>query len=206
MLEVRIRLYRNPWEHTVPNDELVSIIDRVAKSRAVEVQKHFESGEYKRNSMAIVILDPTAPIWKPSAETLLATISIGPDGNDYVVNAIAKAVEHRDKGQLAGYGAYVDLTQTEDGDFTYGYSTQVDNTIGGASGATELQDSSQAGHALVSFNFYIRQARKAWYDADRAKPKEEHSAWFCDENTPLELYTQMAAHPGVLYDGFSLNS
>lgn len=197
MLERFIRVHQNPWDHTVPNDKLAEIIHAVADRRAEHVLKQYEAGNYSRNSLGVAILNPTAPLWQPSSETLLATIAIGPEGVRFVTNAIAKAVEHRDRGLLAGFGVYVDLTQSADGDFCYGYSTQVDGTIGGASGQTELQDVMEAGHALVSFNYWIRQARKAWLDG-----REERPHWFCNLDEPGELYTEMANRRGQVYDGF----
>lgn len=192
MLDVRVRVYQNPWEHTVPTDELVNILESVADRRAEHVEKQFERGNYTRNSLGLAILDPTSALWRPSAETLLATVAIGPEGERFIPNAIAKAVEHRDKGQLAGYGAYVDLTQTQDGDFTYGFSTQVDGTIAGASGQSELQDACEAGHAAVSFNYFIRETRKAWLASQESRPR-----WFCNEDLPRTLYQDMAALPTI---------
>jgi len=125
---------------------------------------------------------------------LLAIVAIGREGERFIPNAIAKAVQHRDKGVLTGYGVYVDLTQTEDGDFTYGFSTQVDGTIGGASGLSELQDAAEAGHALVAFNYHVRSARKAWRDAN------PDNRWFCDQDLPRTLYTQMAEQPALIWN------
>jgi hypothetical protein len=195
MPEIRVRVFQNPWEHTVPNDQLLEIITIVAEKRAEHVKKQFRSGHYSRDSLGLAILDPSAPNWKPSSETLLATIAIGPEGDRFIPNAVAKAVEHRDKGQLAGYGVYVDLTQTQDGDFTYGFSTQVDGTITGASGQTELQDACEAGHAAVSFNYFVRAARQAWLDRQENPPR-----WFCNVDQPRQLYVEMANQPAYYGD------
>jgi len=189
-----IRIYRNPWEHTVPNEALRAILENIAMKRVDHIADQYQNGHYSRSSLALVILDPTAPLWRPSSETLLAAILIGPDAERFLPNAIAKAVEHRDKGILAGYGAYVDMTQTEDGDFTYGYSTQVDDTIGGASGESEIQDACEAGYALVSFNYHIRSFRIAWRKANPDK------RWFCNEDLPRTLYTEMAAQTPLIWD------
>ncbi|MBI5906518.1 hypothetical protein HY857_00495 [Candidatus Saccharibacteria bacterium] len=197
MLKRFIRVHQNPWDHTVPDDQLTGLILAVADRRAEHVARQFDAGIYARDSLALAILNPAAPLWQPSSETLLATIAIGPEGERFVANAIAKAVEHRDHGLPGGYGVYVDLTQSADGDFCYGYSTQVDGTIGGASGQTELQDACEAGHALVTFNYYIREARKKW-----AEMREAHPHWFCNLDEPGELYSEMANRPGEIYDGF----
>lgn len=186
MLEYKVRLYLNPWGETITKDELPRILKHVAETRAMHVGRQFDLGHYKRNSLGLAILDPTAPIWRPSTHTLLATIAIGPEGERFLPNAVAKAVEHRDKGQLAGYGAYVDLTQTADGDFTYGFSCRVDDTIGGASGQTEIQDACEAGHALVTFNYLVRQARGLWLAS-----RQGHPRWFSDADQPAAKYVSM---------------
>ena len=195
MLQIRVRVFQNPWSHTVPDAKLIEFVTHTAEKRAEHVAKQFEAGAYKRESLGLAILDPSAPLWRPSSETLLATMAIGLEGEQFVPNAIAKAVEHRDKGQLAGYGAYVDLTQTQDGDFTYGFSSQVDGTIAGASGQTELQDACEAGHAAVTFNYWIRVTRKEWLDQQETRPR-----WFTNTDLPRELYLQMAREPTVVYD------
>ncbi len=194
--EIRVRLYTNPWSHRIPNEELAHILTHVAVKRAEHIKSQIKAGNYNPDddSLGLAIMNPTAPIQMPSSEALLATIAIGPKGDEMVVNAIAKAVYHRDKGQVAGYGVYVDTTQTADGDFAWGFSTQVDGTIGAASGLNELQDACEAGHALVSFNYLVREAHKVWMQSQAGRP-----SWFCDQNQPGQLYTSMAARD-VLYE------
>lgn len=194
MLSTRIRVYQNPWDHTVPRDKLVSIMAGVAGRRAEHVAKQFEAGAYTRDSLGLAFLNPQAPAWQPSSETLLATIAIGSEGERFIPNAIAKAVYHRDHGEPAGFGVYVDLTQSGDGDFCYGYSSQVDGTIAGASGQTELQDACEAGHAAVSLNYFVRAARKGWLD------EHPDAHWFCNIDAPGELYVAIAATYPVIGD------
>lgn len=194
MYDIRVRVYQNPWEHSVPNARLIEIVEHVAETRATHVEKHHESGHYSRPSLALSILNPEAELWRPSSETLLATIAIGIEGERFVENAIAKAVQHRDHGFPAGYGVYVDLTQSGDGDFCYGYSTKVDNTYGGVSAQTELQDACEAGHALVTFNYLVRLERTEWRMA------HPDARWFCNEDKPRTLYTEMANQAAAIYD------
>lgn len=189
-----IKIYQNPWSHTFPDAEMIELFTNIAATRAQSVRLKYDINHYNRDSLAISILDPAAPLWRPSNQTLLATIAIGPEGEDFVVNAIAKAVEHRDKGRMAGYGVHVDLTQTGDGDFCYGFSTQVDETIAGASGQTELQDAYEAGMAAVEFNYWVRRMRQAW--------REVHpdNRWFCKVNKPDHLAAEMAEDAPTVYD------
>jgi hypothetical protein len=187
---IRIRLYSNPWSHRIPDADLVRILTNIAAKRAEHLQAQLEAGNYDPDddSLGIAIMDPTAPNWQPSSEALLATIAIGPKGDDMVVNAIAKAVFHRDKNRPGGYGVYVDTTQSADGDFAWGFSTKVDDTIGAASGLNQLQDACEAGHALVSFNYFVRTACDEWM-----KRQEQRPSWFCNQNQAGEMFTDMAA-------------
>jgi hypothetical protein len=195
MLARHVRVFQNPWDHTVPDDMLSTIFGTIASLRAEHVEKHFNLGRYSRDSLGMAFLNPQAPRWQPSSETLLATIAIGPEGEDFIPNAIAKAVYHRDHGHPAGFGVYVDMTQSADGDFAYGFSTQVDGTIAGASGQSELQDAVEAGHATVTFNYLIRETRKGWLDS-----REERPRWFCNINEPGEIYTSMASAAASIAD------
>lgn len=192
---IGIKVLSNPWLHSVGGDGLMTIIHRVAVARAAHVAKQFAAGDYKRESLGLAIMNPSAPISADSMDALLATVAIGPEGDSFVPNAIAKAVQHRDSGQLAGYGVYVDLTRTQDGDFCYGFSTQVDDTIAGASGQSELQDACEAGHAAVTFNYLLRSHRKEWVDAHSG------NRWFCNIDEPAGLYTRLANQEGSSRSG-----
>jgi len=190
MLESIVRLMQNPWEHTIPDEELFQIILRVAQSRAAHVELMYNDGEgdWRRGSLGLAFLNPAAPNWQPTPDTLLATVAIGPEGEDFIPNAIAKAAYHRDHGLPAGFGVYMDLSMSIDGDFCYGYSTKVDGQIVGASAQTEHQDACEAGHAAVSFLYFVRKARTEWMMKQETRPH-----WFCDMNEPLEMYSIMAA-------------
>jgi hypothetical protein len=194
MLEKRIRVFQNPWSHTVPSTRLVDIVAHVASVCAEHVEKHYDTGGYPRDSLGLAVLNPEAPRWQQSGDTLLFTIAIGPEGERFISNAIAKAVYHRDHGVPAGYGVYMDLTMSGDGDFCYGYSTQVDGTIGGVSAQSELQDAMEAGHAIVTFNYMVRFERKTWLDA------HTENRWLCDVDEPRELYAEMASRTPDIYD------
>jgi hypothetical protein len=187
MLDVLVKLMQNPWGHTIPDEALIGMFEKVATTRATHVEKMFEQGEWPRNSLGLAFLNPAAPTWQPTPETLLATIAIGSEGQRFVVNGIAKASFHRDHGYPAGYGVYMDLATSIDGDFCWGYSTKVDELIVGASGQHEIQDAVEAGHAGSQLLYYIRQARGAWKEQQPTEPN-----WFCNLNAPLEVYTAMA--------------
>jgi hypothetical protein len=187
MLAITVKLFRNPWDHSIPDQRLYDLLDRVAISRAVHIEKMHASREWPRNSLGLAFLNPAAPNWQPTPETLLATIAIGDEGERFVVNAVAKAAYHRDHGVPAGYGAYVDLSMSRDGDFCYGYSTQVDGLIAGASAQSEIQDACEAGHASVTLLYYLRKARAEWKYGQLNEPH-----WFDADDKPLQTYYRMA--------------
>lgn len=192
-------IYDNPWSHTMDNASLAAAIKRIAETRAQHVQRMHDEGLYKTNSLGIAILDKTAPLWRPSTDVLLCAIAIGPEGKRFIQNALAKAVYHRDHGHPAGYGVYMDLTESADGDFCYGYSTEVDGTIAGASGQREIEDAMEAGHAAVSFNFFVRQGRDAWFNRQTERPH-----WFCNKDEPGQNYQQMLKREAIMASGASV--
>src|SRR5438876_823652 len=106
MLDTRVRVMSNPWSHTIGDENLFDILEAVADSRADHVEKMYGRGEWPRNSLGLAFLNPAAPNWQPTPEVLLATIAIGPEGERFIVNAVAKAAYHRDHGVPAGYGVY----------------------------------------------------------------------------------------------------
>lgn len=189
MLDTRVRVIQNPWDHSIPDDQFFKMFEDVATSRAAHVEKMYADGEgdWPRNSLGLAFLNPAAPLWHPTSETLLATIAIGPEGERFIVNAVAKAAYHRDHGVPAGYGVYMDLSMSIDGDFCYGYSTQVDGLIAGASAQSEIQDACEAGHAAVTLLYFLRSARASWVESRGAQPH-----WFCNHDEPLGIYTSMA--------------
>jgi hypothetical protein len=179
-----VKLYQNPWPDTVPN--LKAILVKIAKKRAQHIRRNFKAGKYKRDSFALAIMSPAARRSVPAEEALLAVLLIGPEGWKYECNAIAKAAEHWETGKPAGYGVFVDLTKSADGDFCWGFSSEVDGTIIGGSGVKPHQDKCEAAHCGASFNYFVEDARLAWMD--------EHPdwGWFTNANQPDPRYVAMA--------------
>ena len=134
-------------------------------------------------SFGIVLLDPTAPLWKPSAECILATIAFGPNGEKYIVNGAAKAIEHRDHGRECGDMVYTANHMLADGDFCYGYSVCLNGTYAGGSALTELQDRLLVTAYVNEFNYLVDRARKHWLE------RNPDNGWYCNENLPSMRYT-----------------
>lgn len=57
MLEIHLRMFQNPWGHTVPNEMLIAIFERVASLRAEHVEKHFGTKRYDSNSLGMAFLN-----------------------------------------------------------------------------------------------------------------------------------------------------
>lgn len=207
MLQTRVRIHHNPWNHRVPDERLVEILTSIVKDRETHLRHEIMKtnlikgegleGTDARPSFAFVILDPTAPISRPSEETILAVLEIGPNSQDYIPYAIAKAIWHRDHGRRSDYGVYVDTLTSADGDSAWGFSCQVDDTIGGGCDDAQEMAEYEAGVALVTFNHQVRKALREWFES-----QEERPDWFCNSNQPDKRFTGavQAALTRPLYD------
>lgn len=184
MLQTQVIINQNPWEHRVPTDVLASILLAIADERADYIETNYKVDGAP--SFAVAIADPTVSPSRDNKDAILAIILIGPDAKRLMVNAIAKMVWHREHGQMAGYGAYVDPLTSADGDFAWGYSCQVNNLIGGGSGLTQEGDLHETGHILVSFDYEVRLVLKAWFDGQESRP-----GWYCNSQLPGRRYTDM---------------
>jgi hypothetical protein len=157
-------IVHNPYRDTVPDVELERILNGLASARAEDVQSRFGSEEYPRNSMGFVVFDPTAPASASSDTAVLAILAVGPTGLDYVPRALAKAISHRDYGVDCGVLVHTLKHRLPDDAFRFGFSVDIDGTIVGASGQTELQDRYQATLLAAEFNYQIHRAREQWED------------------------------------------
>lgn len=196
-LPTRIRVHQNPWEHRIPNRQLVEILTKVADLSEQRIRL-YPGEDDQPASFAQVILDPTAPMWAPSHETLLAIIEIGPDAERLVENAIAKGMFHRDHGVMAGYGVFTNTVTSADGDFAWGFSSKVDDSIGAGSGLTQEEDALEAGLTLVHFNYEVRAALKRWFASQEAQGTRP--SWFCNTNQPGKAYSELAKSQARVWD------
>ena len=187
MLEHRIKVVKNPYPHTIPNDTFVSMLLDICGSRAADIERRYLNKEYKRDSMGFVLLDPTAPNSTRSENAVVAYFSIGSEGDSFLVNAIAKAFEHRDHCASAGSLLFSQTHRLADGDFRWGHSAYVEGTIVGASAQTPEQDRYQAQLLAVEVNYGVGSIRGLW--------TELHTGgdWFCNDNAPGERYANALA-------------
>ncbi len=197
-LDCHVRLVRNPYDEMITNEDLVRILYIIARGRAEDIFKRWIDGEYEPDSVqtppsfGVVIMDPTAPMQVPSIDAVLAIITIGLKGLDYVPNAAAKAYAPREKGADTGELLYAHTHRMGTGDFRWGHGAIVDGTSVGGSGLSERQDRVQAGHFAVDFNHMVAEAIELW--------EEEHAeerGWFTNNNEPGERFSAVLALRGI---------
>jgi hypothetical protein len=184
-LPLDIRLISNPYVTSIPDAELLELIHAVGRARAEDIERGSSSGEYPRESMGFVVLDPTAPSWKPSEEAVLALIVIGAEGMDFLPNAAAKAIEHRDHAADCGVLVYAQNHRLADGDFRFGFSVCIEGTYVGGSGLSEIQDRYQATLLAADINYRIIAARHRWAE------RHTEGYWFGDPYEPAARYIRI---------------
>jgi hypothetical protein len=192
MSEITIRVVgANPSAGTIPDSQFQEIIRTVVRDRMADVRARIATGEYPWGSMSFVVLDRTAPLWKPSDETILFTAWYGPRGHLSLRNAAAKVLESRDHGVEAGVMVHTSPARLADGSFRWGHAACVDGTWVGASGEQEMQDRLQATILAVDLNYRLDSAREAWMKA------VGHGDWFEPGNEPGSRYAGVAELGGV---------
>jgi hypothetical protein len=112
----------------------------------------------------------------------MALFAVGEEGERFLPNAMAKACEHRDHQASAGSVLYSQLHRLADGDFRWGHSAEVEGTIVGVSGLSEIQDRFQGQLLAAEFNYEIARFRLEWA---KGHPNGD---WFNDQNEPGARY------------------
>lgn len=179
---VHVRHLTNPYPHTFPDDTFHDMLVDIAEDRAADIEQRHADGEYSRDSMGFVLMNPTAAISTPSMQAILAVISVGPTGKDFIPNALAKAVSTRDRGVECGAQVYSLPHMLPDGSFRYGYAAVVDGTIDGGSGLTEYQDRYQGTLLAADYNLRTADARKIWSE------EQGPGRWYNNQNEPGERF------------------
>ena len=178
----------NPYSHTVGEVEFREILEEAFVARAQHIEQWYDEGIATRNSFAFCLLDPTASASASSDDSILATAVIGPEGQRFLPNAIAKVLKLRDNDGLP-LGALL-MSQSHrlaDGDFRWDGAVCVDGTYVGGSGLAVPQDRYQNGRLALSFNYRIQTAKAVW-DNEHPMTGEPSWSWFCNENKPGERY------------------
>lgn len=177
-LENQVYVLSNPYQDTIPDEGFQVLLDSAIQARADDIEARHGSGEYERNRMSFIILDPTAPEGARADDIVLAIGVIGPEGDFFAPNAMAKAFCLRDTGLD---GAAVVATQNHrlaDGSFRHGGAVEIAGTIVGGSGQTPLQDRYQSTLLAAQFNYSIAHARERWEAANGP------GRWYATEQAP----------------------
>ncbi len=186
MSDFALKVMTNPYFHSIPDATFYGMLREIAIGLRAEVVSRHHSGELKRNSLGLCLMDPTKPRRTAPEDAILALLAIGSEGRAFLPNGVGKAFEHWEYGQDCGTLAYVKPYMLPDGSFVFGHSVDVEGTIVGASGATEAQDRFLATCFGAEFNYRVTDARKAW------REENPDSKWFCDQNLPDKAFTAAA--------------
>jgi len=189
-LEWDVHVLRNPYAQTVPDANFIELVRQSVEARAADIERRSRSGEFGRDSMAFVVLDPTAPRSRRSDDVVLLVASVGPEGARFVPNASAKAFEHWDLGTECGVLVYTQNHRLADGRFGFGFSVELDGTIVAASGESELQDRFEAVSLAAELNYRIGAARSVWEEGGKQE-------WYSVPSRPDVPYAEVWSLEGV---------
>lgn len=180
VLPVTVRVFLEPWGHSVPTRRLGAILMRIADEAAARIRERSKQGMYEGCNLAVVILDPTAPASRPSAECVLAIILIGDRAEEYLTFALDKAFQYRDHGMNNGAAIAAHKHLLADGATRWGHGVCVDGTYVGPSGLRCIEDRLEGTIIAAEFNWEIFRLREAW--------EEEHPGgnWYCNQDVPSE--------------------
>lgn len=184
-LEYQVHILENPYKETIPYANFASILDTVVQRRADDIEARFADGEFERNRMSFTLLDPTAPSGADADDIVLAVIMIGPEGDFFGPNAMAKAFAYRDHGYDGGGTVMVENHRVADGSFRFGGTAEVAGTIVGGSGQTPLQDRYQSTLLAADFNYLVAMARAKW-EAENGPGR-----WYATEQAPTARFSKI---------------
>ncbi len=181
-LEQQVYVLRHPYHETIPDDEFRSLLEVAIRARAEDIEARFRTGEYERNRMSFTLLDPTAPVSALADDIVLAIANIGPEGEFFAPNAMAKAFCLRDHGLEGAAVVAMQNHRLADGSFRHGGAVEIAGTIVGGSGQTPLQDRYQSTLLAAQFNYSVAYAREKWQEANGP------GRWYLREQAPPSRY------------------
>ncbi len=185
-LPVTIRaLEENPYSHALSDSEYRRLLEDVFVARAEHIEQWYENDQATRNSFALCLLSPTAPVWVPGWRSILAVATIGPDGKEFLPNAIGKVCLLKDHQLPLGALLVSQTHRLGHNEFRWDGAACVDGTYVGGSGLAVPQDRYQSIRTAASFNFRVQSAIAAWEEAHPRTGKPRWS-WFNKENKPPE--------------------
>jgi len=128
--------------------------------------------------MAFVLMDATSGPWAPNEDAVLAAVTLGERGQDFLPYAAAKAAGHRRLGHNWGTAVLTAPHLCGTGGFRYGHSADVRGQIVGASGQSPDQDLYEAAALAADFVQALAELHLAW--EERTGPGE----WFTRADGP----------------------
>jgi hypothetical protein len=164
-LDYEVHISRNPYSETIPDEAFRLLVGAAIGARASDIGARFDTGEYERNRMAFVLLDPTAPSGALADDIVLAIALVGSEADFFAPNALAKAFCYRDHGAEGSALMHTQNHRLADGSFRFGGAVEVGGTIVGGSGQTELQDRYQCTLLAADFNYAVAMGRKSWEES-----------------------------------------
>jgi hypothetical protein len=186
-VRVKVVVYNRPWSpSTFTADNYDDLLGRCARETAERIAARARQGRngYPRNSFAAILMDPTVGLDVAAEDALLAVISIGDEGDDFVPNAVAKAFDGRrlflSSGGDGNVGTAVHTAShlIPDGGFRYGHGSK---DFGG-SGLSESMDWREAARLYHNLIAGVDAAREEWEEA--AGP----GRWFSNDDSPGTEY------------------
>ena len=184
-LEQQVFVLRHPYQQTIPDDDFQGLLERAVRARAEDIEARHQTGEYERNRMSFIVLDPTAPSGAPADDIVLAIVVIGPEGDFFAPNAMAKAFCLRDHGIEGAAVVAMQNHRLPDGSFRHGGAVEVAGTIVGGSGQTPLQDRYQSTLLAAEFNYSVAYARQQWEETNGP------GRWYLTEQAPPARFTDI---------------
>ncbi|MEU5211819.1 hypothetical protein [Streptomyces sp. NPDC020742] len=190
-LEVRVAHRQNPYAYLLTGAQLDDLLLELGLRRAASIwHNHAEAacaprGAYPRPMMGFVLMDATAGPWVPNDSAVLAVITIGDRGHEFLPNAAAKAGGHRRLGHNNGEAVHLDPHRLGTGSFRYGHSAEVRGQIVGASAQTTDQDLYEAGRLAADFVDAIGDRHRAW------ERRHGPGDWLSNDDTPAPEYRAM---------------
>lgn len=185
VLEQQVYVLRQPYQDTIPEAAFQALLEDAARARAGDIEARHAAGEFERDRMSFVILDPTAPGSASADDIVLAVITIGPEGDFFAPNAMAKAFCLRHTGLDGATAVATQNHRLPDGSFRFGGTVDLAGTIVGGSGQTELQDRYQSTLLAADFNYAVALARKRWEEA------KGPGRWYLDEQAPPDRFSRI---------------
>ncbi len=193
-----VKLYRNPWRHTLSNKDILLIMRAAAVKADGRLQGMIVAGEVEdgRDSFGAVFFDPTRPRHVTClADRILATIELGPNGAKFLPNGLAKADAHDRHGLPNGELVKEASHCLGNNDFAWGNSAEYRRAIGGGSGLSAKQDRDMVYGMLKDFYDPIRHRRDDWLADQRTKASH---GWYNPSNAPGQEYQDALAAVAAL--------